>query len=205
MSSRIINCISSFTINNSELKSIRSNQECIETVYQLKSSTFLLNMLKVVGNLVFLNLMGSFTKIHFEDVSDHMLVVVPFLVLYNMAKGIEALYLGYLYSFVFWLRTAACLCFFLADIRFFIVLLDLKEYTDIKILYAAALVLVIIWIVLAIVVIVKYRPGKVKRMEIKKIKFALTLAILGGKGLVTIGISILWRYILYSDVQQIVD
>ena len=131
--------------------------------------------------------------------------MIPFLVLYNMSIGLEAIYLGYLYSVVFWVRILANIFFVIVDLWFLTMLMDYRNLFDIKLLYGAAGCLLFIWVVLGIFVLIKYRFGKVKKVEISKIKLLAALGIMALKGLATVAISVVWRYFLYDAVYTITE
>ena len=198
-------CFSSFIILKADLKSVSSNQDYLETAYQMKLSAIFQQLLNVVGNLMFINFVANLTVFRLEEATDHMVFVLPFLVLYNMAMGLEAIYLGYLYSIVFWLRTLVCIVFFLADLMFFVIILNLKDYLSIYILYAAAGVSVAVWIAFAVFFIVRFRTGKVKKTELSNMKLTMIIGILGFKGLITVAISVAWRYLFYSEVYSVIN
>jgi len=139
---------------------------------------------------------------HFLDI---IIVILWFLIFYNMIRALEALYLGYLYSIVFWLRTLACIGASATDLWFLIVLMDFRGYIDDKVFYGIAAAIWIIWVGLAAYILIKYRPCKIKKLEITKIKLAAAMFFMGFKGIATLAISVIWRYLMYSEIYSVLQ
>ena len=209
MKDSVINCITSLTFTNEELKSFRSNQENLDTAFQMKPSAAYLILLKLVIYQTFVNYMNGFgfydEEIRFNHFVDHIIVVLPFLAGYNLIRSLEALYLGYLYSILFWLRSLAGLIFALVDLWFWITLMQYRDNRNNVTIYGFSGLLIFIWAVTGTFIIVKYRPGKVTKVKLTFLKLASIIGIRGFKGLLTIACSVTWRYLFYEPTYSVTD
>ena len=147
----------------------------------------------------------GFYELVFNHIVDHILPVLPYFVLYNMVMGLEALYLGYVYSILFWVRTLACFLFSLVDIWFLIYLMDYRKNFNVSVLYGVAGVIVFVWVLLGAIILIKYRFGKVKKVKITFIRLLAVLWIRAFKGLLTCGKSVIWRYFLYESIYSSIN